>query len=58
MQKKDFDVNKFNKELGELLKKYNVVLGVNLEPANKLTKLLKKFISVKYEIVVINNNGN
>lgn len=47
------DKQKFDKELIALCKKYKVAIGVEMVAANRLTKLLEKFIQVKWNLTIV-----
>lgn len=44
---------KFDRDFIKLCSKYNLGIGVELRPANKLTKLLQKFIRVTWNLTVV-----
>ena len=46
---------KFNEELKELSKKYGIVFGLNIVPANLFTKVFKKWITVRWDIILQDN---
>ena len=46
---------KFNEELIELSKKYRIVLGLNIVPANLFTKVFKRLITVRWNIILQDN---
>jgi len=45
----------FGKELNELLEKYKLALGVYLIPANKFSKIFKKWLVVQWNLIVKDN---
>lgn len=58
MTRSEQKLKEFNKKLDSLLKKYNVGLSVQLIPVGWLSNLLKKYIKVRYSIVIIDKDGN
>jgi hypothetical protein len=46
---------KFNKELMELSRKYGIGLVVNIVPANLFTRVFKRWITVRWNIILQDN---